>query len=82
MAISLVPRPETARPDHSQPRILSAASAVVAGVLTAVLLVGVLRIVPADAAVSLTPAAGAPARHSAPVAAPVVLPTIRVVASR
>ena len=78
MAISLVPRPDTARPDHSQPRILSAASAVAAGVLTALLLVGVLRIVPADAAVSLTPSV----RHTAPVAAPVVLPTIRVVASR
>jgi hypothetical protein len=78
MAISLVPRPETARPDHSQPRILSAASAVAAGVLTALLLVGVLRIVPADAAVSLSPAA----HRAAPVAAPVVLPTVRVVASR
>lgn len=78
MSISLVPRPETARPDHSQPRILSAASAVVAGVLTAMLLVGVLRIVPADAADALTPAV----RRAAPVAAPVVLPTIRVVASR
>lgn len=77
MSISLVPRPDTARPDHSQPPILSAASAITAGVLTALLLVGVLRIVPADAAVSLAPTA----HRVAPVAAPVVLPTIHVVAT-
>ena len=81
MSISLVPRPDTARPDHSQPRVLSAASAIAAGVLTALLLVGVLRIVPADAAVSLRETAPT-ARRAAPVAAPVVLPTIRVIASR
>lgn len=81
MSINLVPRPATARPDHRQPRITSAASTVAAGVLTALLLVGVLRIVPAGAAVSLRGSAPA-ARSSAPVAAPVVLPTIRVIASR
>ena len=78
MSISLVPRPDTARPDHSQPRMLSAASTITAGVLTALLLVGVLRIVPADAAVSLAPTV----HRAAPVAAPVVLPTIHVVATR
>ena len=80
MSISLVPRPATARPDHTQPRVTSAASAVFAGVLTALLLVGVLRIVPADAAVALRELAPS-AHRSAPVAAPVVLPTIHVIAT-
>jgi hypothetical protein len=83
MSISLVPRPATARPDHSQPRVTSALSAAAAGVLTALLLMGVLRVVPADAALSVRDI-GAGLHYSAvtPVAAPVVLPTIRVVAPR
>jgi len=83
MSISLVPRPATARPDYSQPRVASALSTAAAGVLTALLLMGVLRVVPADAALSARDAA--PAVHysaATPVAAPVVLPTIRVVAPR
>jgi hypothetical protein len=84
MSIHLVPRPEGLRMPRSTPRFSSAVTTTgVAGVLTALLLVGVLRVVPAAAfSTPAAPTAFQDASYGAPVAAPVVLPTIRVVASR
>ena len=84
MSIHLVPRPEGLRLVRTRPRFSAALTTTsVAGALTALLLVGVLRVVPAAAFTSPAPAPAArQASRAAPVAAPVVLPTIRVVASR